>query len=263
MATLKEYAGVLSHHVKLIADSNIGPDKLHELHASGVFSTLLSCPEPRKVDRESLHRVLMVRDERPVETLRDLCHRKLEQAARARERDNMGGATNWFDCMEQASELLRAIYQKLEQGGNRQKSHGRIDAIWEPLSTRYYREASALLLLKAYDRTCKLEEAHSILVEAMKSSVPCHVCHWNGRWGYSALQCKACGGKKLLATNMVTCPDCQGSGVGDAYIPADGGTGSCLLCLNGRVGMGKILVDSLNKPVSFDPVYILKLPTPL
>lgn len=261
MATLKDYAGVLSHHVKLITDSGISPVALQALHSSGLFSTLLRCEEPYRVSRESLADLLKVQEKRSIKELRDLASRKLAQAARAREKHNLGGSHNWFEHMESASELLRAIYRRLEKEEFGQIGTRKTDTLWRPLSNRYHAEASAMLLSTAYGRVCKLEDAQSSLRDAIKIEAPCHVCRWTGNL-QQFLECGACKGRKLLPVHVITCPECQGSGDGWAYAGTDG-PGVCPLCLDSGAEAGKIFVDSLNKPVTFDAVFLLRIPQTL
>lgn len=260
MATLKDYTGVLSHHLKLVTDSSISPAALHALHSSGLFSTLLQCEEPHLVNREALADLLGVRERRrPLKELCDLARRKLAQAARAREKHNLGGPNNWFEYMGVASELLRAIYQQIQNEFSQQIVASRVDILWQPLNNRYHAEASAMLFSTAYGRVCELEDARSSLREAMKIEVPCHVCRWTGNL-QQFLECGACKGRKLLPVHVITCPECNGSGDGFAYAGTDG-LGVCPLCLDGGAEAGKIFVDSLNKPVMFgDPGFMLRIP---
>lgn len=261
MPTLRDYAGILSHHVKLVADSGISPDQLQSLHASGLFSDLLQTLEPHRVDREALRSMLKIHEQRTVSQLHGLCRQKLERASLARARENLGCKNNWFDCMNQASELLRAIYRELHAGFSvetQKEIEKKTDAIWQPFSERYHAEASALILKLAYGRIAALEDAHARLLEAMKSQVPCYVCEWRGSHN-EGLSCKACGGTKLLGTSIVTCPRCCGSGIGLAYAPSPGDTGYCPCCLDSGAEKGKIVVDSLGKQVLFDVLYTLKL----
>lgn len=116
MSSLKDYEGVISHHLKLITDSNISTTALHSLHSSGFFSTLLRCEEPYRVNREALADLLKVREKRSIQKIRALASRKLAQAARARETRNLGGRHNWLERMEETSELLRAIYRQIGRG---------------------------------------------------------------------------------------------------------------------------------------------------
>mgnify|MGYP001561407670 CR=1 FL=1 len=256
MATLGSATRILSHHLKLIGDSDIRSDQLQSLHSSGLFPIFLRCSEPHRVDHESLRRVLMVIED-PPQILHDLCRRKLAQAARARKQKNMGGTNNWHDCMKEASTLLRRIYNELsnEETVLDPKSETKEKKLWQPLSERYQAEACALLLHQAYGRPCEdLDEAFPLFREATKDSIPCHVCHWAGHH-YGGLQCEACKGTKLLSTRRITCPECGGTGEGIAYESTFGGDGVCGLCVKEK----EVIIDSLGKHVSLDASYILQI----
>ncbi len=265
MATLGSGTRILSHHLKLIGDSGIRSDQLQSLHSSGIFPIFLQCSEPHRVDHESLRRVLMVIEDPPW-VLRDLCHQKLQQAARARKQGNMGGSNNWDDCMKEASAFLRRIYHELsnEETVLDPKHETKVNELWRPLSEHYVAEASALILSRVYGRMCEFDEAPFLLKEAMKDSVPCDICHWSGVHG-SGLRCEACKGTKRLPTHVITCPECGGSGEGDAYIPSGGSLGVCGRCLDGGAGApGKIVVDLLGRQAYLlHSLYHCKLPQPL
>lgn len=259
METLKDYAGVLSHHVKLVTDSGISPAALHAIHSSGLFSTLLLCEKPHMVNREELADLLKVQEQRNVKKLCGLAERKLEQAAKAREQNRFLGSNSWFEHIHTTGELLRAIYRQVEKERFDQRAiTSMADTPWQPLNDRYYAEASAMLLFTAYGRACELKDAQNALLEAMKSDVPCHVCSWTGHCD-PLLDCGACGGRKLLPVRVITCPECSGSCVGCAYAGTDG-SGVCPRCFDRGAGAGNIYVDSLNKQVLFDPGIILKIP---
>ena len=188
-----------------------------------------------------------------------LGRRKLEQAARARVRGNMGGTNNWFDCMEQACESLNTVYKKTPHFI--MNKNIRQYKTWDLLRNRYGAEAAALLLIRAYDLTSSLKEAPTVLKDKMKTSTPCHVCHYAGIHNGLALKCKACNGRKILSVTTITCPQCNGDGTGWAY-GGTSGLGMCPTCLDSGAGSGRIYVDSLNKPVVCYPTYLLGIRFP-
>lgn len=245
MATLKDYAGVLSHHMKLVADSNIGPDRLHALHANGVFSVLLRCPKPEEVNLAELQDILMINDSRSIEELFGLCANNWSSVARGREQNT--AAANWYLHMKVFGQALWAITRKNPQYGNATR--------WKVFSDNYHAEASARLLQEAYNQRCTLNDARERLAALMENTVPCSVCRWTGN--HHGLRCGACNDTKQLTVLTAVCPECQGTGRGWAYGGTDG-FGSCALCLN-NLG-GKIKVDSLNRPITTDPIQILGLP---
>ena len=223
MATLKPYGGVLSHLIRLIADSGISPEDLQLLHSSGRFSALLNMSDSA--------------ENRSANKLYKLCSEKLEKAAGARRLGNMG---DWFDCMRRASELLRALW-KVRWTQADKEHRDPVASKWETLNERYKAEVSALLLLQAYGRQVLIPRASFLLAEAMKERVPCHVCHWRGTHG-SYLTCQVCKGTKLLEVSTVICPQCSGSGEGTAYEENDR-PGVCSLCIAART----IVIDSCGK----------------
>ena len=251
--------GVLSQACKLIRDSGTSSDSLQSLFSSGLFATLLRCPEPHKVDKTTLRGVLRIGDKRSVETLCNLCHQKLNQAAQAREKDSFGYTNNWFKCMNHAAKLLRAIYLKSEQSERDDLKRDDTLAIWRLLRDMYQAEAASFLLIQAYNHNPHIELAHpySVLENRMKKQVPCYVCGGRGHfWDKDSRPCKACNGSKLLAVSQIDCPYCFGTGRGTAWASSPYGfDGLCGPCEG-----GKIWVDSFNKQISRDVMSILGLP---
>ena len=175
--------------------------------------------------------------------------KNLQKAARARKKRTWPAFGDWNKSMKEVGMLL------LMDGLMTSLRYG----LWESLFDKYVTEASALLLQQAYGRECELKEARHIFKKVTREFIPCYVCLWSGEHE-GGLQCKACKGKKLLPLKKITCPKCQGTGIGTDFSDFQGCGGFCSFCDIEGVETGKILIDPFNKPAVIHPLWILKLP---